>query len=196
MLLGILAKGGWEIYTEHREASIGKAYATAATTEQLKQFIANHSGHVLSGAAYLKIADEEYAAGKYAEAAVNYEKAIAPLGTMPVAARAKLGAAMAQLVGGKVAEGEAGLKKLVDDATLFKALRAEAAYHLVSQAVGAGKADEVNTLVEKLLQIDGTGMWAQRAMMLRAQMPAKAAAPVAATKGATGDLKVNVSPKK
>lgn len=204
VLLGILAKGGWEIYVEHRETSVGKAYAQAATTEQVKQFITAHSGHPLAGVAYLRLADEDYAAGKYAEAGANYEKSIAPLGELPIAARARLGAAMSQLLAGKAAEGEAGLRKIVDDAALFKSLRAEAAYHLVSQAVGAGKAAEVNTLVEKLLQIDGTSMWAQRAMMLRAQMPAAAAAAAspapaaapAAPAAGSGDLKVSLPGKK
>ena len=198
VLLGILAKGGWEIYVDHREASIGKEYAVAATTEQVKQFISRHDGHLLAGVAYLRLADEDYAAGKYADAAANYDKAQAPLGTLPLVARAKLGSAMSQLLAGKATEGEAALKKIVDDATMFKAVRAEAAYHLVSQAVGSGKAAEVNVLVEKLLQIDGTGMWAQRAMMLRAQMPAAAeAAPATpAPAKAAGEVKVSAPGKK
>lgn len=200
VLLGILAKGGWDMYVEHREAAIGKEYGLAATSEQVKQFIGKHTGHALTGVAYLRLADEDYTAGKYAEAAANYEKAITPLGALPLAARAKLGQAMSQLLAGKTAEGEAALKKIVDDAAMFKAMRAEAGYHLVSQAVGAGKTAEVNALVEKVLQIDGAGIWAQRAMMLRAQLPAEAApaaAPATTAKpAATTDVKVSVPGKK
>lgn len=202
VLLGILAKGGWEMYVEHREASIGKAYGVATTTEQVKQFIASHAGHPLSGVALLRLADEDYAAGKYAEAGANYEKAIAPLGELPLGARAKLGAAMSQILAGKAAEGEASLKKIMDDASSFKALRAEAAYHLISQSVSSGKTGEINALIDKLLQIDGTSIWAQRAMMLRAQLPASAleasaapSAPAAPASG-SGDLKLSVPAKK
>jgi hypothetical protein len=124
------------------------------------------------------MADEAYAAGKSEDAIAGYEKAFGILKTGPLASRAKLGRALSKAQAGKLAEATTELKQIVDDASQFKAMRAEAAYHLTSLAVEAGNAAEAQKLVDQLNQIDPMGAWAQRALMLRATLPA-APAPAA-----------------
>ena len=174
VIVGIVGKGGWDYLARQREADIGKAYAAATTTEQLKSFSAAHDGHSLAGIAQLRLADEAYTAGKSADAITGYEKAAAALKTGPLAVRAKMGRALARLQSGKTAEATAELKLLADDANQFKSVRAEAAYHLTGLAVEAGNAAEAQKLVEQLMQIDPDPQksWTQRAMMLRATLPA------------------------
>jgi len=43
---------------------------------------------------------------------------------------------------------------------------------LASQAAAAGQAADVEKYSNQLMQIDGASPWAQRAMMLRATLPA------------------------
>jgi hypothetical protein len=183
IFLAILGKGGWDYLARQKELDIEKAYAAASTTEELKAFSARHPSHTLSGIAQLRIADEAYAAGKSADALAGYEKAIGALKGSPLAARAKLGHALARAQDGKTAEATAELKQIADDATQYKATRAEAAYHLTSLAVEARNGDEAQKYVDQLNQIDPMGAWAQRALMLRATLPATPAPAAASTPG-------------
>ena len=175
VLLGILAKGGYSFYAEQREASIAKEYAAAGSvTAKLKDFAVSHEGHALAGVAYLRIGDESYNDAKYADAQAAYEKAIPSFKGTAFAARATLGIAMSQLMIGKKAEAQIALKRLSDDAGQFKGLRAEACYHLISLAMEDGKTEDARKLIDQLLQVDRTGVWAQRALLIRAALPASA----------------------
>ena len=197
----ILAKGGWDHYARQKDLDIEKSYAAATSTEQLKAFIAAQPNHVLAGIAQLRIADEAYAAGKSDDAIAGYDKAIGILKTGPLVARAKLGRALAKAQAGKGAEANTELKQIADDAGQFKAMRAEALYHLTSLAVEASNATEAQKLVDQLNQVDPMGAWAQRAVMLRATLPATPApaaaapatgAPAAETKKEDSGVKLNL----
>lgn len=195
VLLAILGKGGWEYLARQKELDVEKAYAAATTTEQLKTFSAAHADHSLGGIAQLRIADEAYEAGKAADAIAAYDKAAVTLKTGPLAARAKLGRALAKASAGKAPEASTELKQIADDAAQFKALRAEAAYHLTSLAVEAGNATEAQRLVDQLNQIDPMGTWAQRAIMLRSTLPATPAPAPAAAAAPAADAKKDESVK-
>jgi len=184
--LAIIAKGGWDYLGRQKEASVGKAYADATTPEQLKTFATSHPDHELGGVARIRLADDAYKAGKFAEAVTGYDQAIAALKEGPLVARAKIGSALARLQTGQAAEATKALKELADDSKQFKAVRAEAAYHLTSLAVEAKNADEAQKLVDQLMQLDVSSPWTQRAMSLRASLPASPAPAVPAA-GATKD---------
>lgn len=182
VLIGILAKGGWDYLQRQKEAEVRKAYAAATNTDQLKAFSAANAEHPLAGVAQVRLADEAYGAGKSADAIAAYEKAISILKDGPLAARAKLGRALAKVQAGKAAEATTELKQLADDANQFKAIRTEAAYHLTSLAVEAGNAADAQKYSDQLMQIDPTSPWTQRGLSLRASLPTPAAA--GATTGA------------
>jgi hypothetical protein len=176
---GIVAKYGWDYLAAQKELGVEKEYAAASTADQLKAFAASHDGHALAGIALLRVADEAYGAGKLADAITGYDKALPVLKNSPLAPRAKLGRAVAKIGAGKTAEGTAELKQLADDATQAKGVRAEATYHLASLATDAGNAADVQKFTEQLIKIDVQSPWTQRAMMLRATIPAAPAAPAA-----------------
>ena len=182
VLLGIAAKGGWDYLAAQKELGIEKEYAAAATPDQLKAFAAAHADHALAGIALLRVADEAYAAAKPADALAAYEKAIPALNDNPLAARARLGRALAKIGAGKPADGTADLKQLAADAGLNKGLRSEAAYHLASLAADGGNAADVRKYVDQLMQLDPTPekTWAKRAVSLLANLPAPAATPTPA----------------
>ncbi|MBI4624861.1 MAG: hypothetical protein HY736_16800 [Verrucomicrobia bacterium] len=171
IILGVLAKGGWEYFAHQRELDVEKAYAAATTPEQLKTFAAAHSSHPLGGIAQLRIADTAYAAGKSADAIAGYDKALGMVKEGPLAVRAQLGRALAKVQAGKTAEGTVELKQLANDAKQFKAVRVEATYHLSSLAAEAGNGADVQKYSEQLMQIDAASPWTQRALALRASMP-------------------------
>lgn len=181
--LAIVGKGGWDYLGRQKEAGIGQDYAAATTPEQLKAFADAHASHPLGGVALVRMADDSYKAGKAAEALASYEKAASVLKDGPLGARARMGRALAKIQTGKAAEATNELKQLADDAKQFKAVRAEAAYHLASLAVDARNAEEAQKYVDQLLQIDVSSPWTQRAMALRATLPAATApAPAEAKK--------------
>jgi hypothetical protein len=178
VVIVILGKGGWEYFQHQKELEIEQAYTAATTSEQLKSFAAAHGDHPLAGIAFVRLADEAYTAGKAADAVTNYDKALTIIKDGPLATRAKIGRAMAKVQAGKAADGVADLKQISTDTTQLSSTRAEATYQLAAIAAEAGNADEVQKYSEDLMKIDPGSGWAQRAMMLRASLPAKPAAAV------------------
>jgi predicted negative regulator of RcsB-dependent stress response len=173
--LAIAGVGIYDYVENENEAKIEAAYAAAKTPEALKAFAEANSEHTLGGVAFTRLADDAMLAGKMADAQANYEKATKILKDGPLAARAKLGLAVAKVIGGKTAEGTAELKALVDDPNQLKGIRAEAGYHLASLAAEAGVAADVEKYSVLLMQIDPASIWAQRAIILRAELPVTAA---------------------
>ncbi len=192
--LAIVAKGAWDYLVRQKEASVGKDYAAATTPEQLKTFATAHPDHPLGGVARIRLADDAYKAGKFAEALAGYDQAITALKEGPLVARARIGRALAQLHTGQTAEAGKELKAIADDARQFKAVRAEAAYHLTSLAVDAKNAEEAQKLVDQLMQLDVSSPWTQRAMSLRASLPATPA-PAATTETKPGEPAAGVQVK-
>jgi len=171
ILLAIVGRGALEVMRGQKEQAIAADYAAAVTSEQAKAFAARHEGHALAGAAHLRLADEAFQAGRYAEALASYEKAAAALKDWPFAGRIQLGQAMARLHSGQGPAAEAALKALADDTTQLKAVRAEAAYHLAVIAADAGRGEEASRLSEQIMSIDPESVWTQRALMLRTRIP-------------------------
>lgn len=168
--VGIVAVYGYRAYQASVDEGIGEKYAASETTAQLQSFISANPGHQLAGVAQLRIADEAYAGGKYADASAAYDKAIAMLPAGPFGARAKLGAAMGRVAAGRAAEGEEALKKLAADSAQTTPVRAEATYQLFTLAQGAGKSDEATKYSDQLFQLAPTSPWAQRAIAMRAML--------------------------
>lgn len=198
VLLAIAGFEGWKYVERQKDNDVKAAYAAATTPDQKKAFIASHPNHVLSGIAYLNIADDAYKAGKAADAAAAYDQAISVLKTGPLAARAQLGRAVAKAQAGKTAEATTELKQLVDDKNQSKAIRAEAAYDLTSFAVEAGNAADAQKYSEQVMAIDPTSPFTQRALAARASLPekpAEAAAPAPGEK-AGSDVKLSIPGKK
>lgn len=185
--LVILGKGLWEMYEAQREAAIAADFAKAKTSEQLRRFAVEHPADALAGVAHLRLADEAYAAGKFADAAAGYGKALAVLKDGPLSSRARVGEGVAHVLGGQKAAGTATLKALADDLTAAVSVRAEATYHLASLAAEAGDAAGLQTFLEQLTKVSPQSLWTQRAALLRpvsasaapAAEPAAAAAPSA-----------------
>ncbi len=175
-LVAIVVREGLQYFAAQHEAEVQAEYARIAEQPtRLTAFAEAHAGHALAGVAYLKLADDKFSTGDFAGAASTYVKAAGQLKNEALVGRAQLGAAISQFSGADKTAGEAALKKLSADATLLKSVRAEATYHLASIASAAGKAVEVKQLAEQISQIDATGAWAQRAMMLLSTLPAPAA---------------------
>ncbi len=177
VLLGIVAKGGWEYLADQREQDTQAAYAAAANPAALNAFISAHPAHPLAGVALLRLADDAYTAGKYTDAISGYDQAVLSLKTGPLASRARLGLAMAKLQAGRTADGVAALKTFANDATEVKAFRVEAAFHLASHAAATNNAADLKTYSELTMQIDPASAWTQHAMQLRAAAPLGDAAP-------------------
>ena len=176
VLLIVAAKGAWDWNQLRIEKGIAADYAAAgASLDKLRAFADKNPSHVLAGTAHLRIADESYTLAKYADASASYGKAATLLSDSPFQGRALLGKAMADLFAGKAADGEAGLRALAEDTAAFKGLRAEAAYHLAVLCSESARPDDARKYADKVVEIDATGRWSQRAMALRASLPEPAA---------------------
>ncbi len=172
VLLVILGKGGYDYYQDWQNKKVGAEYAAASTSEKLKSFVTANPTHPLAGAARLRLADEAYVARNFKQAALDYQASADIFKTSPFAGRALLGAAIAKLQAGQQVEGLAQLNVLAKDESQLKAVRAEAAYQLASEAATAGRTDDAHKFLDQVSSISPAGAWAQRAMMLRSTLPA------------------------
>lgn len=175
IILAIIGRGGYDYYQRQQEAGVETEFSAATSPEKLKSFIAEHPKHSLAGVAALSLADAAYANSNYTDAAQNYQHAADILKTGPLAGRARLGSAIAKLNGGNASEGEDALKQLANDNSQLKPVRSEAAFHVATIAQNAGRTDDAIKFAEIATTVDQQGIWAQRAMMLRATLPAPAA---------------------
>jgi predicted negative regulator of RcsB-dependent stress response len=182
IFVALLGREGWAYYAEMRDRGVQEEYAKIGDrVEQLPKFAEANKGHALAGVAWLRVADDAYGKNDFKAAAAHYQKAADALEQTALKSRARLGAAVSQLAAGDKAAAESGLKALSSDAAATAALRAEATYHLAALAHEAGKDEDAKKFIEEITKIDGTGLWAQRGFMLRAQIesakPASAPAP-------------------
>lgn len=184
VLLAIVGREAWSYLSAQRDQGIREEYAKAVENPaRLAAFAEANSGHALAGVAQLRLADEAFAKADYQGALAGYNKAASALGQDALKARARLGAAMSQIAGADKAAGETALKAIAADASLTAAIRAEATYHLASLALAAGRAEDVKKLADEVVKLDATGTWAQRAFVLRSQLPADAVAAPAPAAG-------------
>jgi hypothetical protein len=177
VLLFYVGKAGWTYHVNERQAGIQREFALATTPDKLQTFATAHPDDILGGIAQLMVGDEDSTAGKADAAIDSYNRAYTLLKTAasPLAARAQLGLAMAQVQSGKQAEGEAALHQLADDTHQFQIIRAEALYQLASLAASAGRGDEVQSLAMQIMQTDPNSPWAQRVFELESTLPPSAA---------------------
>jgi tetratricopeptide (TPR) repeat protein len=168
----ILAKGGLNYLAAQKELGVQKDYVADKTSDGDKQFVTEHRGHPLAALVELKIADETYMSGKFAEAATGYEKAVVDLPAGPFRSRARLGQAMALAQSGKTSDAEGSLRQILDDENELKSVRCEAGYNLAELAVSSGRSGDVQKLAERLMQIDPTSPFAERAFALRSEVAA------------------------
>jgi hypothetical protein len=175
ILVAIVAKEGWGYYEARREAGIEAEFEAAATPARQREFAAAHPDHSLAGVAQLRLGDAAYASNQALEAVNCYTQAIAILKQGPVADRARLGLAMAEIQAGRSADGETDLRRLADDAKGFRSVRSEAIYHLASLAASAGRRADLQHLSTELLQSDPNGRWTERVFALQARESAPAA---------------------
>lgn len=167
---GILTKGGMDYLAAQKELAVEKAFAACTTPESFKEFVTAHHGHPLAALVELKLADEAFMRGKFDESVTGYDRAVADLPPGPFQARAKLGYAVALSRAGRAAEAESSLKAILNDDAQLKTVRSEAGYDLAELAVTAGRPGDVQGLAEKLMQIDPTSPFAERAFALRSEV--------------------------
>ena len=179
LAVAIIAKGTMDYLAGQKELAVQRDFAAAKTPDAFKQFAIDHQGHPLAALVELKTADESYLSWKFADATTGYTKAIADLPAGPFQERARLGLGMSLYRDGKTAEAEATLKVILNDDSQLKALRCEAGYDLADIAASAGRVDDVQKLAERLMQIEPTSPFAERAFGLRSEIPAGASSSAA-----------------
>ncbi|MEI6860660.1 MAG: hypothetical protein WCL04_00215 [Verrucomicrobiota bacterium] len=181
LALVLLGNEGRKYLAAQHDREVANAYGAANTPAALKTFAATYADEPQAGLAQLRLGDAAYQESNYAEARSRYEQAALRLEKLPAAApfaaRARLGAAVASLLAGQTTEAESALKKIANDATLLRSIRAEAAFDLAAQAAAAGRTDEVRSLGEQIMKTDPTGPWNERVRSLLTR-PAAGATPL------------------
>lgn len=166
VLLFYVVRVGWDFVRQHHEGSVQSQFAQAMTPADLKAFVAAHPDRELAGVADLELADRDYASGDVVAAVSEYADAARILKGKPLEERAEIGLGVSQLQAGQTSDGEATLRRILDDPAQLPVLRAEAGSELASVAAAQGNRAEVQQLAMRLMQIDQNSPWTQRAFAL------------------------------
>ncbi|MCC5807654.1 MAG: tetratricopeptide repeat protein [Opitutales bacterium] len=173
--LGAVLVLGFQIsayVSAQRESNIQTAYLALETPAERAAFAEEHSRHPLAGMAWLELADAAYDEGDYSAALDSFERAARALEGTPVGGRARLGAAMSELMLDRREDAKVALNVIASDGRLLVGTRAEAAYHL---AVIHWEDENLSAMEESLdliHDLEGASLWAFRANVLRQRVPA------------------------
>ncbi|AHF91286.1 hypothetical protein OPIT5_14785 [Opitutaceae bacterium TAV5] len=177
-VLLVVGRGVMAHLAARHDEAVQDAYNAATGDDAaLRAFASENSRHVLGAVANLEVADAAYARADYTAALAAYNEAVTTLAGTPFAARARLGAAMSQVLGGQAEAGRAALRQITDEISFPAPVRAEAAYHLAVLLREAGQNEDAAKLADQIFSIAPSSMWAQRGLMLKAQLPASAETP-------------------
>lgn len=168
VLVAIIVRNGWAYYQVAQVESAREEFAQAESDSALEEFADDHSGSALAGVALLKVADNAYSEQRYSDAISAYDAASADLADTPFVHRIALGRAMAQVMSGDTAGGQAALQSVANDTSAASAVRGEAVYHLASLALESGDLAQIDALAT---QVDGFApgsTWSQRVTLMRA----------------------------
>ncbi len=155
-----------------RESNIQSAYLALETPAERVAFAEEHSRHPLAGMAWLELGDAAYDAGDYSGALGHYERAARALEGTPVAGRARLGAAMSELMLDRREDAKVALNVVASDGRLLAGTRAEAAYHLAVIHWEDENLSAMEEALDLIHDIEGASLWAFRANVLRQRVPA------------------------
>lgn len=196
IVLVVAGKYSVDYFRAQHQRGVQAAFAAATTPEQLRAFAREHAANSLGGLARLELADQDYAAGRYADAAKGYADAAKTLAGSALIGRARLGLAVSQLLSGDKTAGVSGLQAVAGDPALLQTVRSEAAYHLASLALDEGKSADAKGYIDQIMQIAPDSPWAQRALALQSSLaPAAPASPMKseapAAHGAAPAIKFN-----
>ena len=170
-LLIVVGIQSYRIISARMEVSTRRAYAEATTEEARKAFAESHKGHVLSGAAYLILADEAYERGDFNQAGDNYELAAGILDLPALTYRADLGRAVAFIQSGLPSKGIPLLNELGGDEAVLVTIRCEAYFHLASLAIEAEDFAAASGYLDSIEELAPVGIWASRASSIRNTLP-------------------------
>jgi hypothetical protein len=169
--LFIIGREAYRYVAAQREASIRSDFAAVQEPSGFRAFARANQNHPLGGLAFLNAGDAAYNEGAYGQAVTDYDAAASALEQPELAARARLGAAMARIQSGQVEAGERQLTVLADDDRVVQPLRAEALFRLATIAIQAGEPAAAEVHLTRILEIDPAGFWSSRATSLRGTLP-------------------------
>jgi hypothetical protein len=172
VLLGGAGWGAWHFWQKQQLADMQAAFAQLSGAQAYLDFGQAHAGTPLGRVGLIRGADELYAAKQYKEAAAAYATAAKAWAGEPVAQRAKLGQAMATLMGGDATEARLQLETLANDSTVSDSYRAEAGYYVASLALQSGDSTGARTWIDQVQALPEAGAWGRQATDLAQLAPA------------------------
>ncbi|MGF1450688.1 MAG: tetratricopeptide repeat protein [Opitutales bacterium] len=164
----------FRMFERQQFESMQAEYAEAVgDSEALRAFGREHSGTSLGGAALLKVADETFQEGNYAEAANLYQQAAASLEGLPLATRATMAQAFALIEQGdtRVQAGYALLAQVAETSGNLPSLRAEAAFHRGVLATEAEDYATARRFFDLAVEQDQSGVWRQQVQQIERAVP-------------------------
>jgi predicted negative regulator of RcsB-dependent stress response len=163
----------WRYVKSRIEKNTQAAYASASNKDQLLTFAQDHDSHALAGAAYFRIANDEFISGQYKQASEHFNMAKERLAGTPFAERAELGRAMSLLMNNQKTEAEMALRAILDNPSNLEETRAEAGFNLAISYLEKKDYASVNAIIEMADTFGEKNSYALHIRDLRYQIPEK-----------------------
>lgn len=158
-------------FQERHESKISQEFGLAQDVAAWETFIRENRDHQLTGLAQVRIGNQYFSDGKFAEAVAAYEQALPELENSLFAQRARLAKGVAQIRSGQSEAGIATLLQLADDPQSFTSNRGEAAYTAAVALAEKGDFAAARDALAKIDLLKDNENWAFRAQTLRDRVP-------------------------
>lgn len=168
----VIGMQAWRYYQQRVEEGTRADFAQAATSNAaLLAFAQDHADHNLSGVAYMEVANKDYEAGDYIQAAEHYRMAVEHLQGNPLAGRASMGAAMATLLAGDTAAGTETLRSILNNPAYQNTTRTEAGHALAVYYWEQQDWTAMREVVDTVLTFDESLPYRQMTDSIRKRIP-------------------------
>jgi len=168
----VIGAQSWRYVQQRIENNAQQAFLAATTPEELASFAQDNADHSLAGAAYIEIANGEYASGQYKQASEHYALAKDKLTGTVFAERAQLGIAMCEMLSGNTEAGVTDLRAVMDAPDFLEITRSEAAYNLALHYFKVGDFKSLEQIVDIADSFGDSNNYAKAASGMRFRIPA------------------------
>ena len=169
--LVVIGAQTWRYVKERREVKAEAVFAEATTDEKLLVFAQDHPKHQLAGAAYMQLANDEYARGQYKQAAAHYTMARETLAGTPFGERALLGAAISELIDGNEKDGVNDLTAILNNPDILEVTRAEAGFNLALHYLQTQNYKALASVIDVADTFGAKNVYADHTRRMRSQIP-------------------------
>lgn len=166
LIAAVIGVQAVKIFQDYQVSRLQKQFLIAKTEGKEEDFAMKYPREPLAGLVWLNMGDKSFEEKDFQNALIYYTNAQKAFKETAIKGRARIGAAMANLMNNNSAQGISELIAIANDKSIKEVLRAEAFYQLAVLALEKDNVSESVNYLKKISALPNSGFWAQKATFL------------------------------